>query len=77
MATFSKRQFRIFEDRPDFDREALATVAALVSPIVREVVDFDPAAVRAERAVRPTDRAEMPDAGLLVRESCDQFQSNA
>jgi hypothetical protein len=66
-------QFRILEDRPDFDREALPAITALVRLIVREVVDPRSAAVWAERAICPPDRTEMPDTALLVRESFGQF----
>ena len=40
---------------------------------VLEVVDARAAAVGAERSVGPTDRSEMPDAGVLVRESAGQI----
>jgi hypothetical protein len=68
-----QRQLRVLEDRSDLDGEPLPAVAALVSLIVREMVDSGSAAVRAERTIGPADRAEMPDAGLLVRESGGQF----
>ena len=68
-----ERQLSVLEDRSDLDGEPLPAVAALMRFVVREVVDFSSTTVRAERAVCPTDRAEMPDAGLLVRESAGQF----
>jgi hypothetical protein len=66
-------QLGIFENSTDLDGETLPTVTALVSAIIREIVNFGAATVWAERTLRPTDRAEMPDAGLLVRERCGQF----
>ena len=64
----AKRQFGVFEDRPDFDRKALAALAALMRFAVAEMVDFRAAAVRAKLAVAPPDRPQMIDAGLFIRE---------
>jgi hypothetical protein len=70
---FAQRELRIFEDRSNLDRETLSAVAALMRLIIGEVVNLHSAAVRAERPVGPSDRAEMSDAALLVRESGGQF----
>ena len=68
-----ERQLGILKDRPDLDGEPLPALAALVRFVVPEVVDFRSAAVWAERPISPADRSEMPDTGLLVRESGGQF----
>jgi len=68
-----ERQLRVLKNRPDFDREPLPAIATLMSFIVREMVDFRAPAVWAEWPIGPADRAEMPDAGFLVRESGGQF----
>src|SRR6266404_3165463 len=65
-------QLCILENRSDLDREPLSAVAALVRFVVREVVDFRAAAVGTERPARPADRAEVPDAALLVWEGFGQ-----
>ena len=70
---FAERQLGILKDRSNLDREPLPAVTALVGLIVREVVDFRSVAIGAERTVCPADRAEMQDAGLLVRESGSQL----
>lgn len=62
----TQRDFAVLKDRADLDGEPLATVAALVSAVVREVIDAGRFAVRAKRAVLPADRPEMVDCGLLV-----------
>lgn len=63
----------ILEDGPDLDRKPLAAVAALMRPVVGEVIDMGRSAMRAERAITPADRAEMIDAALLVRQSRDHL----
>src|SRR4051794_6591141 len=63
----------ILEDRANLDRKPLPAVAAFMRPVIGKMVDFDRTAVRAERAVAPADRAEMINAGLLVREGRDHL----
>ena len=62
----AQRQLRILEDRPDLNGEALAAVATLVGPVVREVVNLRTAAVRAVSPILPADGPEMIDANLIV-----------
>lgn len=69
-------QFRVSEDRADLYREPLPACLALVCTTVGEVVDFGRAAIWAERAARPADRAEVLDASLLVRERCRKFRES-
>jgi hypothetical protein len=66
------RQLRILKDRPDLDRELLATGVALVllpvlvSVPIRALVSV--AAQRAELPVRPTHRRQVINRRLLGRE---------
>lgn len=70
----AQRQFRILEDRPDFDRKALAALAALERLAVAEMVDAVAGAIGAKLAVAPADRTQMIDAGLFVREGVHQVK---
>lgn len=66
----AERNFAIFEDRADFDAEALLAVAALVVPVIGEVIDLRGAAMRTVRVFvigTPADRAQMVNRGLFVR----------
>ena len=67
-------EFRIFEDRSDFDRKSLATGAALERLAVREMIDAIFAAVRAELPVAPAQLSEMVEARLLVRKGREQVE---
>lgn len=64
----AERDFRVLEDGPDFDRKPLPTVAALVVPVIGEVVDLGRSAVRTMGTILPADRAQVINARLLVGE---------
>lgn len=70
----AERQLRVLEDRADLHRKPRLALAALESLAVAEVIDAVATAVRAELAVAPADRAEMVDAGLLVREGVHEIE---
>ena len=67
-------QLGILKDRADLDREARLAVAALEGLAIREVIDAVALAVGAKLAVAPADRAQMVNAGLLVRERRHQVK---
>ena len=67
----AERDFAIFKDRSNLDAETLLAVAALVVPVIGEVVNLCGAAMRAMGVFvvsTPTDRTEMVNRGLFVRE---------
>jgi hypothetical protein len=70
---FAKRKLSIFEDRANLDAEPLTAVAAFVGAPVGEIIDFGRATVRTESTSRPTDRAQIVDAGLLIREGLKEI----
>lgn len=60
--------FAILKNRADLDGEELTAIAALVGAVVGEVVNLGGNAVRAEWAILPTDRSEVVDRGLFLRD---------
>ena len=64
----AQRDFAVLEDRADLDGEPLAAIAALVRPVVGEVVNLGAAAMRTVSAVLPADGAEVVDADLFIAE---------
>jgi hypothetical protein len=69
-----QRDFAVFEDRPDLDRETLAAIAALVRLGVGEVIDLRRTAVRTERPTLPTDSCEVRDGRRFVGDRVHQFK---
>lgn len=67
-------EFRIREDGPDLDRKARFALAAFERLAIREMINLVAAAVGAELAVAPADRAQMINASLFVFEGVHQIK---
>ena len=70
----AEREFRVFEDGPDLDRDPGLALATLERLAVAEMINLVAAAVRAKLAVTPPDRTQMVDAGLFVGERFHQAE---
>jgi hypothetical protein len=70
---FPHGDFRVLENRSHLDRKPLATVAAFVGALVREMVDFGGPAMGAKGPVFPPDGRKMVYGRLFVRDRRDQF----
>ena len=57
--SLAKGQLCVLEDRADFDGKALAAIAALMGPVIAEMVNLCAAAVRAIGTVLPANRQKM------------------
>jgi hypothetical protein len=53
----AEREFRVLKDCADFDRKAVAAIAALEGFAVRKVINLVAPAMRAELAITPADRS--------------------